>query len=63
MAFFEYCLQVSANRVGSREYGGTMNLVQLKILQEAITLIVFTLFTLVVLKNEPLKWNHFAAMI
>jgi uncharacterized protein len=63
MAFFEYCLQVPANRIGSREYGGPMNLVQLKILQEAITLIVFTFFTLVFFKNESLKWNHFAAML
>lgn len=63
MAFFEYCLQVPANRIGSREYGGPLTLVQLKILQEAITLIIFTLFTLVFFKNESLKWNHFAAML
>jgi uncharacterized protein (DUF486 family) len=63
MAFFEYCLQVPANRIGSREYGGPLNLVQLKVLQEAITLIVFSVFTIVFFKNESLRWNHFAAMI
>jgi uncharacterized protein len=63
MAFFEYCMQVPANRIGSQEYGGPFSLVQLKILQEAITLVVFAIFTLVMFKNETLKWNHLAAMV
>ena len=62
LAFFEYVLQVPANRMGSRELGGPFSLIQLKIIQEAITLIVFTLFTLLFFKNESLKWNHFLAM-
>ena len=62
LAFFEYILQVPANRMGSRELGGPFSLIQLKIIQEAITLIVFTLFTLLFFKNESLKWNHFLAM-
>jgi uncharacterized protein (DUF486 family) len=62
LAFFEYILQVPANRIGSREMGGPFSLVQLKIIQEAITLIVFTLFTVLFFKHETLKWNHFLAM-
>jgi uncharacterized protein (DUF486 family) len=62
LAFFEYILQVPANRIGSKEMGGPFSLIQLKIIQEAITLIVFTLFTVVFFKHESLKWNHFLAM-
>lgn len=61
MAFLEYCLQVPANRFGSREYGGPFDLFQLKVLQEVITLLVFVLFTMIFFKNEQLKWNHLAA--
>lgn len=59
IAFAEYCLMVPANRVGFQGNDGPFTLVQLKVIQEVITLIVFTLFTLVFFKNEPLKWNHF----
>ncbi|MBX7051724.1 MAG: DMT family protein [Flavobacteriales bacterium] len=62
MAFFEYCLQVPANRIGSQEYGGPFTLVQLKIIQEAITLIVFMVFSLAFFRHEVMKWNHYAAM-
>lgn len=62
LAFFEYILQVPANRIGSKEMGGPFSLIQLKIIQEAITLIVFTLFTVLFFKHETLKWNHFLAM-
>lgn len=58
IAFFEYCFQVPANRIGFSGNGGPYTLVQLKVLQEVITLIVFTLFTLVVFKTETFKWNH-----
>jgi uncharacterized protein (DUF486 family) len=61
MAFFEYCLQVPANRIGSAEYGGPLSLPQLKVLQECITLLVFTGFMLVAFKNEKLQWNHWVA--
>lgn len=61
IAFFEYCLQVPANRIGSQEYGGPFSLVQLKVIQEVITLAVFTIFMLIAFKHETLKWNHFAA--
>ncbi|MBL4678761.1 MAG: DMT family protein [Mucilaginibacter sp.] len=58
MAFFEYLFQVPANRAGFKEDGGPFSLVQLKTIQEAITLIVFMLFTLVFFKTEKLGWNH-----
>jgi uncharacterized protein (DUF486 family) len=53
IAFFEYCLQVPANRMGY----GQFSAVQLKIIQEVITLVVFTGFVTVYL-GEKLRWNH-----
>ncbi|WP_028788888.1 DMT family protein [Terrimonas ferruginea] len=58
IALFEYSLQVPANRIGFSENGGPFNLWQLKVLQEVITLIVFTVFVLVVFKQETLRMNH-----
>ncbi len=58
IAFFEYCFQVPANRIGFNENGGPFNLWQLKVIQEVITLIIFMVFTLVFFKNETLKMNH-----
>jgi uncharacterized protein len=52
--------QVPANRLGYSENGGPFNLVQLKVIQEVITLIVFVAFTLLFFKNESFKWNHLA---
>ena len=63
IAFFEYCLQVPANRIGSDINGGPFNLMQLKIIQEVISLTVFTLFVTLVFKGESLHWNHLAAFI
>src|SRR6187431_182110 len=56
IAFFEYCLQVPANRLGYERFSAY----QLKILQEAITLVVFVGFALVWLR-EPPRWNYVAA--
>ena len=58
IAFFEYIFQVPANRIGFRENGGPFSLLQLKVLQEVITLVVFTIFSLVAFKNETFRWNH-----
>lgn len=58
IAFFEYCLQVPANRIGYQQYGGPFSLVQLKVLQEVITLTVFMVFTMLFFKTEVLRWNH-----
>src|SRR5574344_1826046 len=53
IAFFEYCLQVPANRIGHSIYTAA----QLKTIQEIITLIVFCIFSVLYLKEE-LKWNY-----
>jgi uncharacterized protein len=53
IALAEYCFQVPANRLGY----GAFTLTQLKIMQECITLVVFTVFALLVFR-EPLKWNY-----
>lgn len=58
LALFEYMFQVPANRMGFKDDGGPFTLVQLKTIQEAITLIVFMIFTLVFFKAEKLGWNH-----
>ncbi len=58
IALFEYMFQVPANRIGFRENGGPFSLLQLKVIQEVITLVVFTVFSLVVFKNETFRWNH-----
>jgi len=58
IALFEYCAQVPANRIGYQQYGGPYSLVQLKVIQEVITLIVFTVFTILVFKNEIFRINH-----
>lgn len=59
IALFEYSAQVPANKMGFIENGGPFTIWQLKVIQEVITLIVFTFFTLFVFKNESLKLNHF----
>ncbi|MBN1302630.1 MAG: DMT family protein [Melioribacteraceae bacterium] len=59
IAFFEYCFQVPANRIGYNGNGGTYSLVELKVLQEVITLSVFTIFSILLFKNESLRLNHF----
>ncbi|AER55722.1 hypothetical protein DSC_05355 [Pseudoxanthomonas spadix BD-a59] len=56
IAFFEYSLQVPANRMGSAVY----SVVQLKTIQEVITLVIFAGFSAWFL-GQPLKWNHYAA--
>ncbi len=63
IAFFEYIFQVPANRIGFKENGGPFTLLQLKVIQEVITLVVFTLFSLIAFKNETFKWNHFVGFI
>ena len=62
VAFFEYCLQVPANRLGFRDNGGPFDIMQLKVIQEVITLAVFTRFSVWAFKTE-LKWNHLAAFL
>ena len=63
IAFFEYLAQVPANRIGFSGNGGSFSLVQLKVIQEVITLLVFTAFTLIFYKGETFKWNHIVGFI
>ena len=63
VAFLEYCAQVPANRIGFVENGGPFNLMQLKIIQEVISLTVFTLMVTVMFKGQALQWNHLVAFI
>lgn len=63
IALFEYCFQVPANRIGYEGNGGPFTLMQLKVLQEVITLAVFVLFSLLFFKHESFRWNHLAAMV
>jgi uncharacterized protein (DUF486 family) len=58
IALFEYVLQVPANRIGFREMGGPFSLVQLKVIQEVITLCVFVVFSVLFFKNEMIRLNH-----
>ena len=63
LAFFEYCAQVPANRIGFTGNGGPFTLVQLKVIQEVISLTVFTLIVTLLFKGEGLHWNHLAAFV
>ena len=58
IAFFEYCFQVPANRIGHQVYDAA----QLKTMQEVITLIVFSVFSVTYLK-EGLKWNYIVGFL
>ena len=62
LALFEYCFQVPANKIGYQGNGGPFSLLQLKVIQEVITLIIFVIFSLLFFKNETLRWNHFVGM-
>jgi uncharacterized protein (DUF486 family) len=58
IALFEYCFQVPANRLGYQGTGGTFSLVEMKMLQEVISISVFVLFTLLFFKTESFRINH-----
>ena len=58
IAFVEYCVAVPANRIGAK----TMTLEQLKITQEAVTLLVFMPFSVLVMR-QPVSWNYLAAAV
>lgn len=61
IAFFEYCCQVPANRIGFQGNGGPFTLVQLKVVQEVVSLIVFTIIANVLFQGQSLHWNHIVA--
>lgn len=62
IAFFEYCLQVPANRMGFEGNGGPFTLMQLKVIQEVITLVVFIVFSAIAFHMQ-IRWNHLVACV
>lgn len=62
LALFEYFFHVPANRIGYEGNGGPFSLLQLKVIQEVITLVIFVIFSMLFFKNETFKWNHFVGM-
>lgn len=63
IALFEYFFQVPANRIGYKGNGGPFTLVELKVIQEVITLLIFTVFSVVLFKNETFRLNHLIGFI
>lgn len=63
IALFEYMFQVPANKMGYNGNGGPFSLLQLKVIQEVITLIVFAAFTLLFFKTETFRVNHIIAFV
>ena len=63
IALLEYCFQVPANRMGFEGNGGPYSLMQLQVMQEEGTLVVFVIFSLVAFDSFELRWNHWLAML
>lgn len=63
IALFEYFCQVPANRIGFRGNGGPFSLVELKVIQEVVTLLVFTVFSLLFFKTETFRTNHIIGFV
>ena len=63
MALLEYCFMIPANKIGFHENGGPFSIFQLKIIQEVISLTVFTLIAMFVFQGEKLHWNHIASYV
>jgi len=63
IAFFEYCCQVPANRIGFAGNGGPFSLVQLKVIQECVSLVVFAIVANMLFQGQALHWNHVMAFM
>lgn len=63
VALFEYLFMIPANRIGSQINGGPFSLVELKVIQEVISLTVFSIIVMFVFKGEAIHWNHIAAFV
>ncbi len=61
IALLEYTCQVPANRIGIVDNGGPFSLIQLKVIQEVVSLIVFTVIVTLFFRGETFHWNHIAA--
>lgn len=63
IAFLEYCLMIPANRIGFEGNGGPFSLMQLKVIQEVLSLVIFTVIATVMFQGEAFHWNHLAAFL
>ena len=63
VALFEYSFMIPANRIGSQINGGPFSLVELKVIQEVVSLTVFSIIVMFVFKGETIHWNHIAAFV
>ena len=63
VALLEYLVMIPANRIGSNVTGGPFSLMQLKVLQECISLFVFTVIVATLFKGEPIRWNHLVSFV
>ena len=61
IACLEYCCQVPANRIGFEANGGPFSLVQLKVIQECISLVVFAVIANIMFQGQNIHWNHVLA--
>jgi uncharacterized protein (DUF486 family) len=63
LALFEYAFQVPANRIGYKLNGGAFSLVELKTIQEAVSIIVFILINVFIFQEGNIKWNHITGFV
>lgn len=63
IALLEYMFMIPANRIGFSGNGGPYSLVQLKVIQEAVSLVIFTLIAMFIFQGMTLRWNHVAAFV
>lgn len=63
IALIEYIFMIPANRIGFKDMGGPFTLFQLKIIQEVISLTVFTVIAMLIFQGQRLQWNHVAAFL
>jgi uncharacterized protein len=63
LAFFEYIFQVPANKIGHESNGGPFTLIELKVIQEVISLLVFTFIAVYIFKTDRPGWNHILAFV
>lgn len=63
IAFAEYCFMIPANRIGFVGNGGPFSLMQLKVIQEVVSLVVFCIIANLLFRGQSLQWNHLAALV
>lgn len=63
IALLEYLVMIPANRIGFEGNGGPFNLLQLKVIQEVISLTVFTIVIMFLFRGQAFQWNHLVAFI